>query len=127
MRKKNTHILFCKSKVNSLVQSKDGLPNTLGSFIFLKFTCAEWSGRKGLDQKDKVTLKIYDVTTWESNNCDINFQNTSRNKDNQTMKFGQLIEYNTRIISFEKSLKNMLKKLFPDPFLQNQNMNISLD
>ena len=36
------------------------------------------------------------------------------------MKFGQLIEYNTRIISFEKSLKNMLKKLFPDPFLQNQ-------
>ena len=29
--------------------------------------------------------------------------NISRNKDNQTMKFGQLIEYNTKNIFLEKS------------------------
>ena len=31
------------------------------------------------------------------------FPNITRSNGNQTMKFGQLIEYNTRNISFEKS------------------------
>ena len=37
------------------------------------------------------------------------------------MKFGQLIEYNTRNIFVEKSYKNVVEKLFLDPFLKNQN------
>ena len=36
------------------------------------------------------------------------------------MKFGQLIEYNMRNIFVEKS-QNVLEKLFPDPYLKNQN------
>ena len=43
-------------------------------------------------------------------------------KSNQTMKFGQLIEYNMKNIFFLKShTKNVVEKLLPDPFLKNQN------
>ena len=44
--------------------------------------------------------------------------NISRSKANQTMKFGQLIEYNTRNIFVEKSYRKC-GELFPDPFLKN--------
>ena len=40
--------------------------------------------------------------------------NISRSKDNQTIKFGQLIEYNMRNIFVAKSI-------FPDLFLKSQN------
>ena len=36
------------------------------------------------------------------------------------MKSGQLIEKNMRNIFLEKSYKNVVQKLLPDPFLQNQ-------
>ena len=35
------------------------------------------------------------------------------------MKFGQLIEYNMTNIILKKSSQNMVKKLVPDPFLEN--------
>ena len=41
--------------------------------------------------------------------------NISRSKHNQTMKFGQLIEY----IMINIFVKNVVKKLFPDLFLKN--------
>ena len=44
--------------------------------------------------------------------------NISRNKDNQTMKFGQLIEYNMRNICLEKLFTKYDEKLYPDPFLK---------
>ena len=47
--------------------------------------------------------------------------NISRNKDNQTMTFGQLIEYNMRNVFVESHTQNTTKKLFPEPFLKNQN------
>ena len=47
--------------------------------------------------------------------------NISRSKDNQTTKFGQLIEYNMRNIFVEKSYTNVAQKLFPDPFQRSQN------
>ena len=47
--------------------------------------------------------------------------NISRSKGNQAMKFDQLIEYNMSNIFVEKLCKNMVEKLFPDPFLQNNN------
>ena len=43
--------------------------------------------------------------------------NISRSKDNQTMKFGQLIVYNIR----KNHTQNVEEKLFPDAFLKNQN------
>ena len=45
----------------------------------------------------------------------------SRSKGNQAMKFGQLIEYNMRNISVGKSYTKCAEKLFPDPYLKNQN------
>ena len=49
------------------------------------------------------------------------FPDISKSQDNQTMKFGQLIEYNMRNIFYKKShAQNALDKLFPDPFMKNQ-------
>ena len=47
--------------------------------------------------------------------------NISRSKDNQTMKFGQLIQYNTRDIFLEKSYINQFFKL--TFFLKNHAIN----
>ena len=44
--------------------------------------------------------------------------NISRNKGNQTMKFGQLIEYS---IFLKNHTQNVVEKLFPDPSPKNQN------
>ena len=47
--------------------------------------------------------------------------NISRTKDNQTMNFGQLTEYNIRNIFFpENHAQNVVVKLVPDPFLKIQ-------
>ena len=60
--------------------------------------------KKRLDKNDKVNFKIYDVTTWLTNNCNIYIlPNISRGKDNQALKFGQLIKYSMRNIFVEKS------------------------
>ena len=48
--------------------------------------------------------------------------NISRSKGNETMKSGQLIEYNMRNIFLENSFTKVVEKLFPDPFL-----NIEID
>ena len=37
------------------------------------------------------------------------------------MKFRQLIEYNTRTVFLKNHFQNVVEKLFPDPFLKNQN------
>ena len=43
--------------------------------------------------------------------------NISQSKDNQTMKLGQLIEYNKRIIFLKNYAKNEAGKLVPELFL----------
>ena len=45
----------------------------------------------------------------------------SRSKGNQTIKFGKPIEYNTSNFLLQKSNKNVLEKLLPEPFLKNRN------
>ena len=48
--------------------------------------------------------------------------NISRSKGNQTMKFGQLIEYNIENIDLLKNhTQNVVEKLFPEAFLKNKN------
>ena len=47
--------------------------------------------------------------------------NMSRSNGNQAMKFGQLIEYNTRNIFIEKSYAKCAGETIPDPYLKNQN------
>ena len=45
--------------------------------------------------------------------------NISRNKGNQTKKFGQLIEHNRETLFLENHTQNVVQKLVPDPFLEN--------
>ena len=44
------------------------------------------------------------------------FTNISRSKNNQTMKFGQLIEYNMKSIFPEKSYPKCGRETIPRPF-----------
>ena len=51
----------------------------------------------------------------------------SKSKRNQTVKFGQLIEYNVRNIFLEKSYTKCGGETIPRPFSKNPKLNISLD
>ena len=45
--------------------------------------------------------------------------NISRTKGNQTMKFGQLIEYKMKNIYLENHTQDGMEKLIADPFVEN--------
>ena len=47
--------------------------------------------------------------------------NISKSKGNQTMKFGQLKEYNMGNIFSKNHAQNVVQKLLPGPFLKNKN------
>ena len=53
--------------------------------------------------------------------------NISRSKGNQTMKFGQLIEYNMRHIFVEKLYKKCGGEIIPRPLSKKSKLNIFLD
>ena len=53
--------------------------------------------------------------------------NISRTKGIQTVKFGQLIEYNIRNIFFEKSYTKCGRETIPRPSSKKSNLKISLD
>ena len=53
--------------------------------------------------------------------------NISRSKDNQTMKFGHLIEYNMRNIFVEKSYTKCAGETIPRPLSKKSKLSISLD
>ena len=53
--------------------------------------------------------------------------NISRSKGNQTMKFGQLIEYNMRNTFVEKSYTKYGGETIPRPFSKKSKLIISLD
>ena len=55
------------------------------------------------------------------------FPNISRSKCNQTIKFGQLIEYNIRNIFPEKSYTKYGGETSPRPFSGKLKLTISLD
>ena len=51
----------------------------------------------------------------------------SKNKGNQTMKFGQLIEYNMRNVFLEKLYTKCGRETSPRPFSVKLKLSISLD
>ena len=53
--------------------------------------------------------------------------NISRSKDNQGMKFGQLIEYNMRNIFVEKSYAKYARETIARPLSKKSKLTISLD
>ena len=94
------------------------LKNTFRFQKYLKF-CLDFL----VMQKSNVIRKIRLISNLGCHNLE-NKQsqytycpNISRIKDNQTMKFGQLIEYDMRSIFLE----NLLEKLFPHSFLKFPN------
>ena len=65
--------------------------------------------------KDKVNFKIYDVTTWLSNNCNAHIGQYLTIKGNQTMKFGQLKtkqDKNLNILRTKRAFKIEQKTFF---------------
>ena len=81
---------------------------------------------KQLDYKDKVNFKIYNVTARLTNMIHI-LPNISRSKGNQTMKFGQLIDYDMRNIFLEKSYSKYGGETSPRPFSEKLKLSISVD
>ena len=53
--------------------------------------------------------------------------NISRGKGNQTMKFGELIEYNMRNIFVEKTYTKFGGETIPRSFSEKSKLSISLD
>ena len=89
-----------------------------------------WPKNKGkrLDKKAKVNFKIYDSTIWLTNNCNTHILcNISGSKDNQTMKFGQLLEYDMKNIFLEISYIKCIGKTSPRRFSKKSKLSISLD
>ena len=82
---------------------------------------------KQLDLKDKVNSEFYDVTSWLTNIAINILPNIPRSKRNQTMKFGQLKEYNMRNIFFEKSYTKCGGETSPWPFSGRLKLSRSLD
>ena len=61
----------------------------------------------------KVDFKFMTLQTWKQTITIHILPNMSRSKGNETMKFGQLIDYN--------HTQKVVEKLVPDLFLKNQN------
>ena len=85
--------------------------------------CPELFGHVGkrLTKKANVNFKTNYTTTYVTITIRI-FCNISRSKANQTMKFGQLIEYNVRNILSKTHAENETGGLVPDPFLFFENV-----
>ena len=71
-------------------------------------------------------FNIANIHILETNNCNTLIVQYCKYKDNQTIKFGQLIEKNMRnIYDMKNNLKNhtqnVVEKVFPDLILKYQN------
>ena len=66
--------------------------------------------------KVKLRLRFYDVTTWLTNNYNTDIAQISRSKNNQTIKFNQLIK---RKKNFSSKITQKIGsgRLVADPFL----------
>ena len=80
---------------------------------------------KRLDLKNKVSFKIYDFTTRDTNNCNTHI--VQYLKGNQAIKFGQLAEYDTKNIFLERSYTKCDGETIPRPFSKKSKLSIHLD
>ena len=82
---------------------------------------------KRLDKKAKVNVRICDVTEGQQIIVIHILPNISRRKVNQTLKFGQLIEYNMRYTFLKTSYTKHGEEASPRPFCKKSKLSISLD
>ena len=78
---------------------------------------------KRLDKKAYLIFKIYDATNWATNNYNTNIIQYL----NQTMEFGQLIQYHMRYIFLEKSYTAFAGEARSRPFYKKSKLRIFLD
>ena len=97
----------------------------LNVFKFLSWLFGHVEER--LHYKDKINFKLYNVTTWLTNNCSNIFPSISRSKGDQTKKGDQLIEYNMRNIFLEKLYMKCSRETIFRLFFKKLKLNISLD
>ena len=73
-----------------------------------------------------VNFKFYDITAWLTTIVIHILPIISRSKGNQTMNFGQLIEYNMNDIFLQKSYTECGRETSPRPFFEKLILSISL-
>ena len=103
---------------------------TLKSFFVLKILrfCLDFGHvEKSLDWKDFKILKCLTSQSGKQAVAINVLADISRSKSKQTMKFGQLIEYNTRNILLEKSDTKYGKETIPGLFSEKLELSIFLD
>ena len=83
--------------------------------------------QKRFDKKAMVNFKLYDVTGWITNLCNIQLPKISRSNGNQTREMGQLIECKIRNIFLEKSYTKYGGEASPRPFYKKTKSSISLN
>ena len=66
--------------------------------------------KKRLDLKYQLNFKLYNVLTWLTKITVHILPNILQSKGNQTMKFGQLIEYNKKNIFLQKPCRKCGRK-----------------
>ena len=77
---------------------------------------------KRLDLKNKIIFKVYDVTTWLTNNCNTHFDEyLIKKKESGNKKFGQLIGYYMRNNLLEISYMICDGETFLRSFSKNEN------
>ena len=83
--------------------------------------------RNGLIRKIRLISKFMTSQPWKQTIAMHILLNISRNKANETMKFGQLIQHNMIIFFFEKSCTKCHGKTIPRPFSKKSKLSMSLD
>ena len=70
-----------------------------------------------------VNFKIYDIIFWETNNCNayVSKYISQEVKAIRQIKFAQLTEYKIEPFFLKNHIKNVVEKLFTDPFPKQQN------
>ena len=100
---------------------------TLESLFVLKIFNFLVMYKSGLIRKIRFISKFMTSQSGQQSIAIHILPNTSRSKDNQTMKFGQLIEYNKRETFVEKSYTKCDEETIPRPFSLKLKLSISLD
>ena len=100
---------------------------TLESLFVLKIFNFLVMYKSGLIRKIRFISKFMTSQSGQQSIAIHILPNISRSKDNQTMKFGQLIEYNKRETFVEKSYTKWDEETIPRPFSLKLKLSISLD
>ena len=75
---------------------------------------------------DMINFRIYDVPEWATKNYNTYISQYLNKLKNQAIKFGQLLEYNTKNIFLEKSYAKCSGKVSLRSFYNKSKLNISL-